>query len=62
MTKNKIASERVALTTSLLKDVKFVFNPAGEVLNTKSLKQFASTYQPFLNTIQSDGVDSEIIA
>jgi hypothetical protein len=62
ITKNKTISDRVALSTSLLKDVKYIFNPAGEVLNTKSLKQFASCYQPFLNNVQSEGVDSEIVA
>lgn len=51
--KNKIVSERVGLSTSLLKDLKYIFNPAGEVVNTKSLKQFASCYQPFLNSVQS---------
>ena len=29
MTKRKVPSERVALSTSLLKDLKYIFNPAG---------------------------------
>ncbi len=63
VTKSKAASHRVSLSTSLLKDVKYIFNPAGEVLNTKSLKQFASCYQPFLNNVQSEGVqDCDFIA
>lgn len=61
MTKDPISSYRASLSTSLLKDLKYIFNPAGEVLNTKSLKQFAS-YQPFLNNVQSEGVNSDIIS
>ena len=29
MTKGKVPSERVALSTSLLKDLKYIFSPAG---------------------------------
>lgn len=47
----------MSLSTSLLKDIKYIFNPAGEVLTNKSLKQLASFYHPFLNSVQSVDVE-----
>lgn len=61
LTKNKDISEQTALVTSFLRDTKYLFNQGSEIINSKSLKVFA-TFQPFLNEIQSENVDCRYIA
>jgi hypothetical protein len=46
--------------TPLLRDTKYMLNQGGEMINSKTLKTFASFY-PFLNYQQSKGVDSPYI-
>ena len=45
----------MAFYTPLLRDTKYMFNQGGEMINSKTLKTFAS-YFPFLNEQQSIGV------
>ncbi len=47
--------------TSFLRDTKYLFNQGSEIINSKSLKVFA-TFQPFLNEIQSENVDCRYIS
>jgi hypothetical protein len=42
----------MAAYTPLLRDTKYMFNQGGEMINSKTLKTFAS-FQPFLNYQQS---------
>ena len=60
LTKNKDISNQLAYYTPLLRDTKYMFNQGGEIINSKTLKTFAS-FQPFLNEQQSRGVDSPYI-
>jgi hypothetical protein len=44
-----------------MRDTKYLFNQGTEIINSKSLKIFA-TFQPFLNELQSENVDSKYIS
>ena len=50
----------MAHCTPFLRDTKYMFNQGGEMINSKTLKMFAS-FQPFLNEQQSSGVKSEFV-
>lgn len=61
LTKNRDISEQIAHVTTFLRDTKYLFNQGTEVINSKSLKIFA-TFQPFLNDNQSENVDCRYIS
>lgn len=48
LTKNVEVSNQMAYYTPLLRDTKYMFSQGGEMINSKTLKTFAS-FQPFLN-------------
>lgn len=50
----------MAIYTPLLRDTKYMLNQGGEMINSKTLKTFASFY-PFLNEQQSKDVVSSYI-
>jgi hypothetical protein len=53
--KNPDLAEQVAIYSPLLRETRHLFNPSRELVNNKTLKTFA-TYQPYLNTLQSEGM------